>query len=223
MTDHCCDDDLAELAIGAVVGAERALALQHVVACGGCLRELAQLSRAADELLTLAPDREPPPGFESAVIARIATDSRPPVRRPRGRLLMSLAAALLAAAFGAAAAWNAAAPDRAAAHEQRAVLAMAGGTHFTALPVTTESGSRAGTVFFYEGNPSWLMVSLFGAPVDGAYDMVVHDRDGASYTGDTCEVENGVGMDGYRLFQPVGAIASVELIGPRGVRLSARA
>jgi hypothetical protein len=171
----------------------------------------------------LAPDREPPAGFETAVIARIATDSGPPSRRPRGRFLLSLAAALLAAAFGAAAVWQSTASDRIAAHEQRAVLAMAGGTHFTALPITTESGSRAGTVFFYEGNPSWLMVSLAGAPVDGAYAMVIFDRDGASYTGDTCEVEGGVGMDGYRLFHPVGAIAAVELIGPNGVRLSARA
>lgn len=222
MTDHNRDEDLAELATGAVVGAERALALQHVVGCGGCLRELSQLSRAADELLTLAPRHEPPAGFESAVIARLPTGEPAPPRRPRRRFLLSLAAAILAAVFGAAAVWQITANDRQVAHEQRTTMQLSGGTHFTALPITTGSGSRAGTVFFYEGNPSWLMVSLAGAPVDGAYTMVVYDRDGATYWGDSCEVQHGVGMDGYRLYRPVGDIASVELIGPGGVRLTAR-
>ena len=221
MTDHRREQDLAELATGAAVGAERALALQHVVACGGCLQELAQLSRAADELLTLAPDREPPAGFESAVLVRMIADAGPRHRPPR-RILLSLAAALVAAAFGASAVWQATASDREAASEQRTTLAIAGGTHFSALPITAASGSRAGTVFFYVGNPSWLMVSLDRAPADGAYTTVVYDRDGATYTGEPCEVVGGVGMDEYRLFKPVAAIAFVELFGPNGVRLSAR-
>jgi hypothetical protein len=221
MTDHRRDDDLAELATGSVAGAERALALQHVVACGSCRQELSQLARAVDDLLTLAPRQEPPPGFESAVIARMMTDGPSTRRRPRGRFLLGLAAALMAAAFGAAAVWQSTAADREAADEQRTVLAIAGGTQFTALPLMTDAGARAGTVFLFEGNPSWLMVSLAGAPVDGPYAMVVYDRDGASYAGDTCEVNDGVGTDGYRLYRPIGAIASVELVGPGGVHLSA--
>lgn len=224
MTDHRRVEDLAELAAGAVVGAERALALQHVVACGNCLQELAQLARVADDLLTLAPDHEPPAGFESAVITRMLSDIGRPDRPRRRRFLLGLAAAVLAAIVGAAAVWQSTAADRQAAHEQRTTQEIAGGGHISALTITTESGSRAGTVFFFEGNPSWLMVSLDGAPVDGAYTMVVYDRDGATYAGgDACDVVMGVGMDGYRLFRPVSAIASVELLGPGGVRLTARA
>jgi len=219
--EHRREEDLAELATGAVVGAERALVLQHVVGCSRCRQELADLTRAADDLLSLAPDREPPAGFESAVIARLSADSHAKPRRMRRRILLSLAAAVVGAAFGAAAVWQVTADDREVAHDQRATMELAGGKQFTAIPLTTTVGSRAGTVFIYQGHPSWLVVSLAEAPVDGDYDMIVHDRDGVSYTGDVCEVEGGVGMDGYRLVRPVTDIASVELVGPGGVRLSA--
>jgi hypothetical protein len=222
MTDHRGDGDLAELATGAVAGAERARALHHVVACGRCLQELSQLSRAADELLTLAPGQEPPAGFESSVIARMLTE-RTTTRRPqRGRLLLSLATVLLAAAFGAAAVWQLTAADREAADEQRTIMAIGGGTRMTALPIVTDAGTRAGTIFLFEGNLSWMMVSLADAPADGAYSMVLYDHSGAAYAGNTCDVHDGVAVDGYWLYRPAGAIASVELVGPGGVHLTAR-
>src|SRR5258705_10219908 len=56
----------AELATGAATGYERARALGHVAGCPACRGELADLSRVADDLLLLAPRREPPAGFESA-------------------------------------------------------------------------------------------------------------------------------------------------------------
>lgn len=223
MTDHRRDGDLAELATGAMSGAERALALQHVAACGRCRQELSLLSRAADELLALAPRQEPPAGFESAVIARMTVDGTTARRPPRGRFLLSLAAVLLAAAFGAAAVWHATAPDREAANEHRGVLAVAGGTQLTALSVRTDAGAHAGTVFLFEGHPSWIMVSLAGAPTDGSYDMILHDHSGAAYAGHTCDVDDGVAADVYWLYQPIGTIASVELVGPGGVHLVARA
>src|SRR5262249_47277306 len=63
---------LAELATGTATGHERAWALGHVARCITCRQELMDLARVADDLLLLAPRREPPPGFESAVVARIA-------------------------------------------------------------------------------------------------------------------------------------------------------
>ncbi|NUT32570.1 MAG: hypothetical protein HOV79_05785, partial [Hamadaea sp.] len=76
---------LAELAAGAVTGQERALALRHVGGCDACRAELAGLTRAVDELLLLAPQVEPPAGFESALLARLAAE--PHARAaPRHRL-----------------------------------------------------------------------------------------------------------------------------------------
>src|SRR5258708_24065223 len=63
---------LAELAIGAATGHDRAEALRHVAGCTGCRHEVAELARAADDLLLLVPEREPPPGFETQVAQRIA-------------------------------------------------------------------------------------------------------------------------------------------------------
>src|ERR1700748_3457142 len=75
---------LAELAIGAATGHDRAEALRHIAGCTGCRHEVADLARAADDLLLLVPEREPPPGFETAVAQRIANlpDARPRRRRP---------------------------------------------------------------------------------------------------------------------------------------------
>ena len=63
---------LPELALGILGGEERARALDHLTSCTDCSSELAALSRAADGLLTLAPQHEPPAGFEDRVLARVA-------------------------------------------------------------------------------------------------------------------------------------------------------
>jgi hypothetical protein len=218
MSDHRREEDLAELATGAVTGAERAVALRHVVSCPDCLRELAQLSRTADELLVLAPLREPPAGFESVVLAHIAAGDPP--NTPGHRFLRSLAIAMLAAAIGAAAVWQATAGDREAGRDQRPAAQVS--PHVTARPILAGDGTSAGTVFLYDGDPAWLMLILAGVPVDGAYQIVVHYHDGTSSAGEWCQVDRGEGTDGDRLLRPIGALASVELIGPGGVRLAAR-
>jgi hypothetical protein len=86
---------LAELATGAATGIDRDRGLRHVETCVGCQLELAELALTADQLLLLVPEREPPAGFEAAVMNRIAglTDGRtPPLDPPpsptmRGRRL----------------------------------------------------------------------------------------------------------------------------------------
>src|SRR4051794_37860831 len=50
-----------ELALGIADGAERAAALEHLAGCAECRRAVAELSDVTDELLLLAPEREPPP------------------------------------------------------------------------------------------------------------------------------------------------------------------
>src|SRR5215470_8862014 len=77
---------LAELATGAATGLDRDWALRHVEGCVACQRELAELALTADRLLLLAPEREPPAGFETAVMNRIAgIDPRPTGPATAGR------------------------------------------------------------------------------------------------------------------------------------------
>src|SRR5205823_8680981 len=68
---------LPELALGIADGEERASALEHLGGCADCRRELDELSAIADELVALAPEREPPAGFEGRVIERLRVRAAP--------------------------------------------------------------------------------------------------------------------------------------------------
>ncbi|HJS93801.1 MAG TPA: hypothetical protein VJ741_06025, partial [Solirubrobacteraceae bacterium] len=74
---------MAELALGIADGEQRALALEHAAGCSDCRRELQQLSSLADDLIALAPHREPPAGFESRVLDRIGVRHTKRRRAPR--------------------------------------------------------------------------------------------------------------------------------------------
>jgi hypothetical protein len=64
--------------------------------CARCRAVVADLASAADSVLLLAPTIEPPPGFESRVLARAAASPVAPARRRWPRL--AAAAAIVAAA-----------------------------------------------------------------------------------------------------------------------------
>jgi hypothetical protein len=258
MTDPAaCEEiraSLAELATNAATGHDRARALEHLAACPTCRDEMAQLTRTADALLLLAPGVEPPPGFETRVLAALEanpptantpTTDAPTVKRwPRPRHLASLrrrgrrplspaaagaggrrthagiraAAAVvtiaLALAGGAAFAHRRGEQDRQLAQQYRQTLRVAGGSYLTAAPLTTPGGERAGSVFLYQGNPSWILVTVTAAPADGAYRMLVIDDDGASHPAGTCHITNGNGTAGYRLRVPISRIDQIQLRAP---------
>jgi anti-sigma factor RsiW len=74
-----------ELALDLLSGDERAAALAHLAGCRACQTNLDELARTADDLLLLAPRGEPPAGFESRVLARLANEEGP--QRAEKRLL----------------------------------------------------------------------------------------------------------------------------------------
>ena len=223
---------LCELAIGAASGHDRARVVRHIASCPICGRELAELTRVTDGLLLLAAPAEPSAGFESRVVARmLAATPRPsgaarrPVRR-RGRAL-ALAAGVLAAvlaggAVGGAVTRAQGGDDRALADRYRQILSVADGQYLRALRLTTDSGAAAGTVFLYQGRPSWLLAAVTSAPEDGSYDMVVTDRNGTEHLIGRCRVAGGTGTTGYRLPTPVADITAIALYGPDATRLTAR-
>lgn len=61
-----------ELALGALDGNERAATLVHLESCTRCRQLVEDLAEVADDLLLLAPEAEPPLGFESRAATRIA-------------------------------------------------------------------------------------------------------------------------------------------------------
>lgn len=94
-----------ELALGGPDGRLRHELLEHAAACTSCQTHLTELSLVTDRLLLLAPDMEPPPGFEGRVLDRLATarGDGPDALRQRRRAhrvrLLAAAAVLVVAAL----------------------------------------------------------------------------------------------------------------------------
>ncbi len=146
-----------ELALGIVEGEERGRALEHLAECPDCRRRIEELSEVADQLLLLAPHREPPVGFESEVLRRVLPEPEPKrKRRRRLRLVFAPAAAALAAVGITLAI---VAGDLRDAHRYHDTLAKANGKEFEAYSLYT-AGHFAGTVFSYEGAPNWLLITV---------------------------------------------------------------
>src|SRR4051794_1628768 len=70
-----------ELALGILGGAERAEVVLHVNGCARCQAHVAELTEAADAIPQLAPEAEPPPGFEMRVLHRLGERERRARRR----------------------------------------------------------------------------------------------------------------------------------------------
>jgi hypothetical protein len=181
----------AELAIGIADGQDRDAALRHAATCPDCRRLVSELSTVVDDLLLLAPSHEPPPGFASRTVARISPPAgrrrrwatRPAARQvPAGRRRLpqlAVAASVVAAlAVGAGAVYQGTSADRQLAGSYRSVLAQGHGSFFAAAPLRGPAGT-AGTVFGYQGRPSWLFATVH-LPTPGAerFNVQLITRDG---------------------------------------------
>jgi hypothetical protein len=201
-----------ELALGIADGEERAEALEHLACCPDCRRYLEELSVSADELLLLAPAHEPPPGFEGRVLAQIVP------RRSRGwrRALVPAAAAAVAATIAAAGVWLATESDRDIADRYGETLAVANGEYFAAAPLEAAGGRRIGTVFGYEGDPSWCMVVVDSrdgvAFPEGTYEMQLVTEGGSRVPWGSLEIADGGGSAGHTMELDYHELAEVRLL-----------
>ena len=164
-----------ELAAGVAAGDERARALGHLSGCPACRREFAGTAEVVDELLWLVPEHDPPAGFESSVLARL-TPAAPRRRRPHPRLLWA-ASIVAAAVLAAGAVWWQTGDDRELASDYRHTLTVAHGHGLSAAPLLAR-GAETGTVFAYQGSPSWIYVTFRSAPPQGGYDVRLLTTDG---------------------------------------------
>ncbi len=197
---------LPELALSTLGGEERARALQHLSQCVDCRAEAHSLAEVADELLLIAPRVEPPVGFESRVVERVAATSSPPARR-----IPIAAAALLVAAFvGAAVVYVAGARDREVADNYRRTLAVADGQYFSARSLRDDEGATTGHVFGYQGSPSWIFCVIRGA--DGVYDVRLATRDRRVWIAGQMRVRGGEGSWGQALDVDLHDLARITLI-----------
>jgi hypothetical protein len=198
-----------ELAAGVAAGDERARALGHLSGCPACRREFAGTAEVVDELLWLVPEHDPPPGLESSVLARL-TAAAPPLRRPRPRLLWAASIAA-AAALAAGTVWWQTADDRELASGYRRTLAVAHGHDLSAAPLLA-GGAETGTVFAYEGSPSWIYVTFRSAPPQGRYVVRLLTRDGRRLALRSFTARPGGTAWGSTIQVPIRQIQKLEFI-----------
>jgi hypothetical protein len=67
----------AELALGSLTGPERSAALAHLDECQHCRRLVEELTAAAESLLLIAPEADPPAGFEVRLLERLKASRGP--------------------------------------------------------------------------------------------------------------------------------------------------
>jgi hypothetical protein len=207
-----------ELALGIAEGDERGAALRHLNGCAGCRRLVSELASVGDELLLLAPAAEPPAGFESRVLGRLVEPPRPRgIRLPRWRRWAAVAAvAVLAAALGGGAVLLANVGDRRLAEDYQAVLRQGQGSFFAAAPLRGPQG-RVGTVFGYQGQPSWAMVTLRPPiPAERRFRVQVLTRDGRYLAAGEAVLGGDQAAWGGQLPVDLSAARELRLLGPDG-------
>jgi hypothetical protein len=222
-----CDDAadlLLDVATGAATGADRDEVLQHADSCVICRTELADLAAVADGLLPLVPHREPPAGFTESVLDRIALSEQPvpPVRRRRfSRVLAYAAALLLVAALGGGLVWWRTGTDRSVADDYRGALTAGNGKYIRAGQVLAEDGAQVGRVFAYQGDPSWLLLTVTSAPRDGTYSVHMYTKAGSEKDVGQCVVVGGACTLGVTIGDVnASEIRVVRLECPVGTRLT---
>ena len=211
-----CRDLAPELALGIADGEDRARALGHLNTCAECRRYLDELSATADELLALAPEREPPLGFEDRVLAAVTPAPRPK-RRRWWRPVPMAATATVAAGLAALAMVFVYRNDHRLAGQYRSTLSEAHGSYFTASALRAPSGDTVGQLFAYQGKPSWVMVTVRGAQgatPSGNYVCQVVTADGQRHTVGWVRIHKGSGSYGSAIRVPLEHISEVRLLGP---------
>ena len=218
MADQRCRDVQAlipELALGLASGDERARTLAHVDRCADCRAVLGRTADTVDELLLLAPEHEPPAGFDGRVLAAM----RPGTARRRVTWLAAAAAVVLVALGAATVTRWVDSDERQLAAQYRETLEVADGSYLRASALANETGDEAGHVFAYEGRPSWVFMTVDGAP-SGDYDVTLVTDDGRVHPIGTCWVREGRASWGTAVDVPVSAIDHV-VMAREGTRFTA--
>jgi hypothetical protein len=205
----------AELAMDVATGVERGRALTHLEVCRECRSLVSGLAEAKDEVLLLAPEREPSAGFESRTLIHLARLARPARAPPWRRILSLSVAASVAAAAGVGGAWLATRSDRQAAALFRTALERADGVYLGVEVLRQPDGTRAGHVAIYLGRPSWIFAVIDeGFPV-GTFDVELVGRSGDRQPAGTVAIDQDRRGAGLVLPAGIEQVASVVLI-PRG-------
>jgi len=144
-------EDLIEFALGTLSGRSRSLVLDHLESCPQCVAELESLATVADTMLWLAPEAEPPLGFETRLVERLREGDVHRATARRRRISVLAAAAVLVAALGFGVA---------AITTDRGNVTPPSATARPATGLLTSHGRALGQVSISSGNPSWMVMTV---------------------------------------------------------------
>ncbi|MBV8234482.1 MAG: zf-HC2 domain-containing protein [Acidimicrobiia bacterium] len=208
-----CDDvrELApELALGNLPGPERAAVLRHLEHCADCQRLVEELADAADALLLLAPEVEPPTGFEARVLAGFDV---PVTRRRRLGVAVAAIAAALVLVIGLGAAMVVSHGGGRSSSSQFAITDPGVVTaRFTPAP----GEHTQGQLFSYAGKPSWVFMTVRDDGSSDTYRCQLELADGQRVEVGSFGLHDGTGSWGRTVAIDVHQLRAVRLLDEHG-------
>jgi hypothetical protein len=177
-------DDLIEFALGTLSGRSRSVVLDHLESCSHCDAESEALASIADSMLWLAPEAEPPLGFESRLIERYRSTDVRGSSSGRRRVVVFALAAVLVAVLGIGV-------DAIVTNNGRTDNNLA-----TSRPLTGHlmaDGSVVGQVSISSGHPSWMIMDVDAGTLSGAVWCQVTLANGRVVTVGKFTLSNGYG------------------------------
>jgi len=207
-------EDLVEFALGTLSGRSRSQVLDHLESCPNCSAELDSMSATADVLLYLAPEAEPPLGFESRLAERLPSiQARRVVSLPRRTAVWAVAAALVATlGFGLGAVTMTHGQSDQTSASDRPTMAR-----------LTADGRALGQVFLSSGDPSWMMMTVDSGLKSGMVWCQVTLTNGRTVTIGKFALARGYGSWVARIDEPGSQIRSAKLVDANGTVLASAA
>jgi anti-sigma-K factor RskA len=199
-----------------MTGRQRVRALSHVESCPHCAEELEQLSRAADAVVQVAPEVEPPLGFEVRLFERMGVADVP--RRKWRRAprwvpgALAAAAAAVALAVGLTLALSSPTPPA-----QNA----AGPARHVSVSTLVENGVSVGRVVTHDGAEPWMSMMVADSGARGTVDCVVVTKDGVTHWVGSFTAKNGYGAWLAPLHVNPKDLRAAQVVSPRGTVIAA--
>jgi hypothetical protein len=201
-------DDLAELSLGSLSGRRRSEVLDHVESCSHCTPALEHLASVADALLLLAPEVEPPLGFEQSLAERLQPHGQTHRRRRLLRASTLSAAAIIIVTLGfVLGGW---ATSHHGNHPGPSAAVDLAGANLTS------HGQVLGEVVISRGSPAWMYMTINGDPWSGTVTCDMTLTGGKVETIGAFKLSGGDGAWGAPLASPAGKVRSARLIAPNG-------
>jgi anti-sigma factor RsiW len=205
-------NELAELALGTLYGRSRSEVLDHVESCSRCAATLERLAVVADSLLQLAPEIEPPLGFELRLAERFRASGTVPRPRQfrRAGALCAAAVVMVVLGFGL----GTLATPRGVNNQGQSTTVNLTSAHLTS------HGHVFGEVTISASSPAWMFMTVNEGAWSGRVICQVTLAGGHVASIGAFTLSGGYGAWGAPLTSPVSTVRSARLIASNGTVLA---